>query len=62
MRPYLEEMRYSALVFKFRNETLYEVNGFHLQEEIAKTKEWFGHYRQRTTCPEDIKSIWEVTL
>jgi hypothetical protein len=25
---------------------------FYLREEIVETREWFGRYRRRTTCPE----------
>ena len=62
MRPYLKEMRCSALGLKIRDERLCQVKLFHLQEEIAKTKGWFGRYKQQTTCPEVHMSIWKVTL
>jgi hypothetical protein len=38
MRPYLKEMRYSALEFKFRNETLYEVNVFTSKKRLQRQK------------------------
>jgi len=41
---------------------LYERVSFYPREEIAETREWFGRYRRRTTCPEiRPKSTW-VTL
>lgn len=58
MRPYLKAMRCSALGLKIRDETTYQVMFFfYLREEIAKTKGWFGRYKQQTTCP-----IYKVNL